>query len=272
MPPKPIPTVYKGVQMRSRLEATWAAFFDLMGWQWSYEPIDLDGWTPNFALELDWADQWPHLSPDARGGRDYAAFTQSPKECKKISELLTRAQLIYSDPVRDNEKAHKLEEQARTLIRALDATPAGRIYVEVKPVWSLEEPPAQEALMDMRRNNIHSGLLLGVQPQGQRIGWFPAMYTELLADYIGKHEDRGCDRLDSFDLAVGKFEWGDALCHAWWNDSIEDDLEKFQQNIGRSVVIARASDQLAELWTQAKNATQWRSPNDRSAGSSKARR
>jgi hypothetical protein len=45
-----IPTVYKGVQMRSRLEARWAAFFDLCGWQWEYEPFDLNGWIPDFML------------------------------------------------------------------------------------------------------------------------------------------------------------------------------------------------------------------------------
>lgn len=47
---KPIKTEYAGVVFRSRLEATWAAFFDLMGWKWDYEPIDLDGWSPDFIL------------------------------------------------------------------------------------------------------------------------------------------------------------------------------------------------------------------------------
>jgi len=45
------PTSYKGVNFRSRLEATWAAFFDLCGWEWEYEPVDLPGWTPDFILE-----------------------------------------------------------------------------------------------------------------------------------------------------------------------------------------------------------------------------
>jgi hypothetical protein len=43
-------TKYAGVLFRSRLEARWAAFFDLLGWDWEYEPIDLDGWTPDFRL------------------------------------------------------------------------------------------------------------------------------------------------------------------------------------------------------------------------------
>lgn len=47
---KAIPTKYAGVQFRSRLEAKWAAFFDLLGWPWQYEPYDLNGWIPDFSL------------------------------------------------------------------------------------------------------------------------------------------------------------------------------------------------------------------------------
>lgn len=47
---KAIPTTYAGINFRSRLEAKWAAFFDLMSWRWSYEPIDFDGWIPDFIL------------------------------------------------------------------------------------------------------------------------------------------------------------------------------------------------------------------------------
>lgn len=45
-----IPTRYKGVQFRSRLEARWACFFDLNKIKWEYEPYDLDGWIPDFVL------------------------------------------------------------------------------------------------------------------------------------------------------------------------------------------------------------------------------
>ncbi len=47
---KSIPTTYDGVRFRSRLEATWAAFFDAVGWKWQYEPLDYEGWTPDFIL------------------------------------------------------------------------------------------------------------------------------------------------------------------------------------------------------------------------------
>lgn len=46
-----IPTSYGGVNFRSRLEARWAAFFDLLGWPWEYEPIDLAGYIPDFILD-----------------------------------------------------------------------------------------------------------------------------------------------------------------------------------------------------------------------------
>lgn len=45
-----IPTGYKGIRFRSRLEAKWAAFFDLLEWEWEYEPVDFNGWIPDFAL------------------------------------------------------------------------------------------------------------------------------------------------------------------------------------------------------------------------------
>jgi hypothetical protein len=44
------PTKYNGVQYRSRLEARWAAFFDMIGWNHEYEPIDLLGWSPDFRV------------------------------------------------------------------------------------------------------------------------------------------------------------------------------------------------------------------------------
>lgn len=36
--PNVIPTMYKGINFRSRLEARWAVFFDTLGIEWEYEP------------------------------------------------------------------------------------------------------------------------------------------------------------------------------------------------------------------------------------------
>ena len=48
-----IPTAYRGRIYRSRLEARWAAFFDLLGWEHEYEPYDLGQWSPDFLLPGD---------------------------------------------------------------------------------------------------------------------------------------------------------------------------------------------------------------------------
>src|SRR3990167_4035696 len=44
------PTEYRGTMFRSRLEARWAAFFDLVGWKWVYEPFELNYYIPDFIL------------------------------------------------------------------------------------------------------------------------------------------------------------------------------------------------------------------------------
>lgn len=52
LPPRTgIPTTYKGVRMRSRLEARWAVMFDLLEWGWEYEPIDLRFYVPDYLIE-----------------------------------------------------------------------------------------------------------------------------------------------------------------------------------------------------------------------------
>ncbi len=45
-----IPTIYKGIRFRSRLEAKWACFFDTIMLEWQYEPFDLAGWIPDFSI------------------------------------------------------------------------------------------------------------------------------------------------------------------------------------------------------------------------------
>lgn len=47
-----IPTSYNGTRFRSRLEARWAAMFDLLGWEAEYEPLDLDGYIPDFIIKF----------------------------------------------------------------------------------------------------------------------------------------------------------------------------------------------------------------------------
>ena len=52
-----IPTTYRGIRFRSRLEARWAAYFDSGNnapWtEWKYEPVDFPGWIPDFSLQCE---------------------------------------------------------------------------------------------------------------------------------------------------------------------------------------------------------------------------
>jgi hypothetical protein len=47
-----IPTVFNGVQFRSRHEATWAALFTELRLPWEYEPFDLDAYIPDFLVKF----------------------------------------------------------------------------------------------------------------------------------------------------------------------------------------------------------------------------
>lgn len=62
-----IPTKYKGIQFRSRLEARWAAMFDLLRWNWIYEPYDLNGWIPDFEIVGNKSSLLVEVKPFSQG-------------------------------------------------------------------------------------------------------------------------------------------------------------------------------------------------------------
>ena len=62
-PIKAIPTEYKGIRFRSRLEARWARMFDLMNWQWDYEPLDMEGYIPDFVVRFEYAPMLAEIKP-----------------------------------------------------------------------------------------------------------------------------------------------------------------------------------------------------------------
>lgn len=47
---KAIETRFAGHLFRSRLEARWAAFFEIVGLEWTYEPFDAAGYIPDFLV------------------------------------------------------------------------------------------------------------------------------------------------------------------------------------------------------------------------------
>lgn len=68
---KAIPTLYRDVMFRSRLEATWAAYFDLVGVAWEYEPFDLEGWAPDFLLRVGGFEILAEVKPVDGDGNDF---------------------------------------------------------------------------------------------------------------------------------------------------------------------------------------------------------
>ena len=42
--------IYKGLQFKTALEARWAAFFDLAGWEWHVNPVCVGDWSPDFCV------------------------------------------------------------------------------------------------------------------------------------------------------------------------------------------------------------------------------
>lgn len=73
---KAIPTIYGNQQFRSRLEAKWAVFFDLVGAKWVYEPdgfkTKLGNYLPDFYLPEH--DCFVEVKP---------YFKEGDKECEK---------------------------------------------------------------------------------------------------------------------------------------------------------------------------------------------
>lgn len=65
------PTEYAGVLFRSKLEATWACFFDTIGIKWEYEPTHIPGWVPDFLIAGWWlAEVKPMPVIGANAGAD----------------------------------------------------------------------------------------------------------------------------------------------------------------------------------------------------------
>lgn len=86
-----IPTTYAGTRFRSRLEGRWAAFFDLIGWRWIYEPFDTANWIPDFLVqgdapflvEVGACELWSDYS--AKAAKPLAAYPPINVYCERIA-------------------------------------------------------------------------------------------------------------------------------------------------------------------------------------------
>jgi hypothetical protein len=92
-----IPTTYRETNFRSRLEARWAAFFDLVGWHWIYEPFDANGWIPDFLIAGD-APFLVEVGPCATDA-DYRAKAAKPSAyADKPTLVVGVSPLVLVDP------------------------------------------------------------------------------------------------------------------------------------------------------------------------------
>ena len=109
-------TQYNGVKFRSRLEATWAAFFDLAGMAWEYEPIRVPGWIPDFRLfgrflcEVKPIEMtgFGVVSSDyswvrkALGDQQVLLFGKAPSDClccmATLADGMVSARTVFFDP------------------------------------------------------------------------------------------------------------------------------------------------------------------------------
>lgn len=89
-----IQTKYDGIEYRSRLEARWASFMGRIGWEFTYEPLDGDGYIPDFIVHGD-RPLFIEVKP-AMTHKDY--FEPCEKIEKGLSEFEQDALIVGLQP------------------------------------------------------------------------------------------------------------------------------------------------------------------------------
>ncbi len=100
------PTIYKGIQFRSRLEARWAKFFDEFGMSWQYEPyvfqIDLgdncyEQYTPDFLIAGQEFHYVEVRGDQERMDREYADWIRKIEAIPQIQNIVLLGNLPEID-------------------------------------------------------------------------------------------------------------------------------------------------------------------------------
>ncbi|MBA8838156.1 hypothetical protein [Ochrobactrum sp. RH2CCR150] len=169
---KAIPTEYAGVNFRSRLESRWAAFFDLVGLKWDYEPFDLEGWVPDFLLrtsltnvlvEVKPVDLTAYIDAVNRGLDDAAQLSSYDKALSHSRKhqvlLLGMAPLemqgavlpigIHAVPPRGAEYSFDDMQDALTVVDTAFVTDAWRKAGSVTQ-WTVDEPTVSTSQVVIR--------------------------------------------------------------------------------------------------------------------------
>lgn len=101
----------KGINFRSRLEARWAELFTELGFEWDYEPIDLDGYIPDFIIKLP-NDINNEILIEVKGITDFKKLIEHKKKIEdsgwKSYYLIVGAKLWNLDDIMKYKKIKKL--------------------------------------------------------------------------------------------------------------------------------------------------------------------
>ena len=125
------PTRYQETLFRSRLEARWAAWADRLGWDWTYEPVDLNGWTPDFLFRVP---------------------------CMACAEPLE----LKDGSLKRGEDGHWVQEKTTHWIPG-----SHQLYAEVKPYSSMDQFARHPVMRRDRRQAPHPAMF-GVDPTVSR--------------------------------------------------------------------------------------------------------
>lgn len=124
-----IPTTYNGVRFRSRLEARWAAYFDFRSdIRWSYEPLEMPGWIPDFSLHLSAFDK-PFLA-EVKPIFNISQFADS-RDGDKVADAL----------IKDSKKDQQFEQFKSLFI--LGNSPE-HWWLYTKDAWEQMPPPRED--------------------------------------------------------------------------------------------------------------------------------
>ena len=228
------PTIYKGVQMRSILEAKWAAFFDLMKWKWSYEPHGFDGWLPDFVLHGNEATE--------AQGRLYVEVKKYMQLCEetvnKIARSGCRDDVLIVSPrgpfVSTSDDVKSIPQACWSYSRNRHSQTMTRL-TDDQYLWS-----------DRRANN--PAVSWHCRGAAMVCGWLGQTSGELEHDWM--------------EAVLADYRWSDddeehiGICHPMlsWTDSITG---KYIHGDLRPVPDEK---QVRERWITACNLVQWRAP------------
>lgn len=126
------PTKYREIVFRSRLEATWAAYFDLCEIEWEYEPFDLEGWVPDFLLKHGRHEILVEVKPVADPMQDSSEYAKATAYRDKAWILLLGRSPDLSTPgiLMDHPEMFKFKEG--------DEDPWWDFHCRISPVNTLQ--------------------------------------------------------------------------------------------------------------------------------------